>query len=409
MKAIKRLIVSIALQGTTWEVGELAGQDKRIFFKYYPAFLDTGLQLSPFKMPLSSQILEPDVQIFDGLFGLFHDSLPDGWGRLLIDRALRPKGVAPQGLSPLERLSFVGSNGKGALCYRPAAGETGGGLEGIQLDIIAAEAQKVLSGADSALMGELLRLGGSSGGARPKILVGYHPADGQLVPYAERLPEGYEHWIIKFPASDDPPDIAQIEYAYYRMALDAGIEMSACRLFEGQEGQLYFGTKRFDRIRNQRLHLHSASGLMHDNYRLSSIDYGHLMDAAFRLERHAQAYAKVLRLAAFNIYAHNRDDHSKNFSFLMDARGDWALAPAYDLTFSSSAHGHHSTMVAGESKAPGKAQLAELARIFGAGPIGPIIEQVRTAVGQWEHHARACGVSRASRSAIRKVLEGIRG
>lgn len=408
MKNINRLDVSIALQGNSWEVGELARQGKRIFFKYYPSFLDTGLQLSPFKLPLSNQTLEPDVLLFDGLFGLFHDSLPDGWGRLLIDRSLLSKGIAPNELSPLERLSFVGNNGKGALCYRPAASEIGSGFEDIQLDLIAAEAQKVLSGADSTLIGELLQLGGSSGGARPKILVGYHPANGQLLPYAEHLPEGYEHWIIKFPAPNDPPDIAQIEYAYYRMALDAGIKMSNCRLFEGQNGQLYFGTQRFDRIGNQRLHLHSASGLMHDNYRLSNMDYGHLMDAAFRLERHTQAYAKVLRLAAFNIYAHNRDDHSKNFSFLMDATGKWALAPAYDLTFSASAHGHHSTMVAGESKAPGKAQLMELAKAFGAGPIEPIIEQVRTVVGQWEHYARAHGVSRASTAAIRRALEGIK-
>lgn len=164
MKNINRLVVSIALQGNSWEVGELARQGKRIFFKYYPSFLDTGLQLSPFKLPLSSQTLEPDVLIFDGLFGLFHDSLPDGWGRLLIDRSLLSKGIAPNELSPLERLSFVGNNGKGALCYRPAASQIGSGFEDIQLDLIAAEAQKVLSGADSTYRASLASCRGITAG-----------------------------------------------------------------------------------------------------------------------------------------------------------------------------------------------------------------------------------------------------
>ena len=127
--------------------------------------------------------------------------------------------------------------------------------------------------------------------------------------------EGYEPWIIKFPSSSDLPDIANIEYAYYKMARDSGIEMSECRLFQGKSGRVYFGTCRFDRNGSKRIHMHSASGLLHDNFRMSSMDYGHLMDCAFRLEQHVGAYSKILRLAAFNVFAHNRDDHSKNFSF----------------------------------------------------------------------------------------------
>jgi serine/threonine-protein kinase HipA len=148
------------------------------------------------------------------------------------------------------------------------------------------------------------------------------------------------------------------------MALDAGIEMSESKLFKGKSGQAYFGTKRFDRIANKWLHLHSAAGIMHDNFRLSNLDYGNLMDCAFKLEKDVRAYEKILRLAAFNVFAHNRDDHSKNFAFLMDVHGNWKVAPAYDLTFSSSGHGMHSTMVANESANPTKKHLMELADYF---------------------------------------------
>jgi serine/threonine-protein kinase HipA len=158
---------------------------------------------------------------------------------------------------------------------------------------------------------------------------------------------------VKLPLSTDLPDIAQIEYAYYKMALDAGIKMSECKLFEGLSGKTYFATKRFDRIHNERLHLHSTSGMLNDNFRYNNLDYGNVMDSAIRLENCLAAYSKVLRLAAFNMYSHNRSDHSKNISFLMNTTGAWKLAPAYDLTFSNSSHGMHSKLVARESEAPG--------------------------------------------------------
>lgn len=124
-----------------------------------------------------------------------------------------------------------------------------------------------------------------------------------------------------------------------QMALKAAIEMSDCQLFHSKSGQNYFGTRRFDRTETGRLHAHTASGLMHDNFRMSTMDYGHLMDCAFRLEMYVNAYEKVLRFAAFNVFAYNRDDHSKNFSFLMNGKGNWKMVPAYDLTFSTSAYG----------------------------------------------------------------------
>ncbi len=404
MTETKRLIVAIILNKVEIEIGELAHNGRKIFFKYYPDFIGTGFQISPFKLPLSTEILTPETSVFDGLFGVFHDSLPEGWGRLLLDRALLKRGIPLNSITPLDRLSFIGRSGMGALVYKPPAESSPIPLELPELDTIAGETQKVLDGYSTDIIDALFTLGGSSGGARPKILVAYNPATDHLMSETEHLADGYEHWIIKFSSSADPVDIAQIEYAYYRMALDAGLQMSACKLFQGASGKHYFGTKRFDRKEGNRVHMHSASGLMHDNFRLSNMDYGHLMDCAFRLERHAEAYEKVLRLAAFNVFAHNRDDHSKNFSFLMNALGEWTFAPAYDLTFSMSSHGFHSTTIAGEGQSPGKRHLLELARVFGMTNPGRIIDQVQEAIGNWEEYARDSHVGKTSLQLISKTL-----
>ena len=266
----------------------------------------------------------------------------------------------------------------------------------------------MLEGAGPEIIEKLFILGGSSGGARPKIFVGFDSQTGKLVHGADSLPESYAHWIIKFPSSSDNREIANIEFAYHKMALLAGIEMSECKLFRGESGRVYFGTKRFDRNGNNRLHMHTASGIMHDNFRMSTMDYGHLMDCAYRLEKHVYAYEKIFRLAAFNVYAHNRDDHSKNFSFLMNAKGEWYLAPAYDLTFSHSAYGFHSTMVAGESKNPGRKELMKLATHFGIKNAKTIISQVQEVISSWDGIAKETGVSNENRQSIKNILGKLR-
>lgn len=407
MVGIEKLIVSICLGRQELELGELVSSGRKIYFKYYPSFIDKGIQISPFKMRLSEKILSTDYSPFDGLFGVFNDSLPDGWGQLLLDRTLISKGISLNQISPLDRLAYIGLRGMGALIYRPEIVFESKKEKTIELDAIAKQTQLVLEGTSSDVIEELFILGGSSGGARPKIFVGYNPASDSVIYGAENLPKGYEDWIIKFPSSADPVDIPNIEYAYYKMALDAGIKMSECRLFKGASGKQYFGTKRFDRVDGNRLHMHSASGLMHDNFRLSTMDYGHLMDAAFRLENHVGAYEKILRLAAFNVYGHNRDDHSKNVSFLMDEHGKWMLAPAYDLTFSNSSHGFHSTMVGGESKAPGRKQLIELAGHFSVKNAHEIIEQVQSVVSVWNKYARNFGVGKKSTKRIDKAIKAL--
>lgn len=408
MAGINKLFVSLLLEGNTFEVGELVLSDQKIYFRYNADFLKAGLNLSPIKLPFSGDIVSADKQPFDGLFGVFNDSLPDGWGRLLLDRTLSAKGIDIAKITPLDRLAYVGSRGIGALVYRPEIKPEKATDPVPELDIIAAEMNHILQGTTSEIIEELFILGGSSGGARPKIFAAYNPLTNDLIHGLDNIPEGYDEWIIKFPSSSDNREIANIEFAYHKMVLLAGIEMSECRLFKGKSGQVYFGTKRFDRVAGKRLHTHTASGLMHDNFRMSTMDYGHLMDCAFRLEKHVKAYEKVFRLAAFNVYSHNRDDHSKNFSFLMNEQGEWQFAPAYDLTFSYSGYGFHSTMIAGESKNPGRKELMKLATHFGLKNAGSIIEEVQDAISQWGAIASEYGITGGTRNTVQTAMDKIR-
>jgi len=405
MTETKNIKISIHLGDEIAEVGEMVSTGKNIFFRYYPTFIKRNIEISPIKLQLSNEIQTASQYPFDGLFGVFYDSLPDGWGRLLLDRTLQNKGILPEQLTPLDRLAIVGKNGMGALVYEPETNITKDFRNQPDFDEIAREVATILQGDNSGNIEALYLAAGSSGGARPKVLLGYNPQNNEVIPETAILPDGFKHWLVKFPSSADKPDIANIELAYYKMALEAGIEMSECRLFSGISGNEYFGTKRFDRVGNQRIHLHSASGLMHDNFRQSTMDYGHLMDCAFRLENNIDAYRKILRLAAFNVFTHNRDDHSRNFAFLMGASGNWKLAPAFDLTFSTSGFGMHSTSVAGETKNPGRKQLMELANHFKIKNRVEIIEQAANAAKKWPQFAEECSVSSVSILQINSIIK----
>lgn len=405
MTGIGKILTSLIIEGQKYEIGELILAEQNIYFRYNSGFLHTGLDLSPVRLPFNGEISTTEREPFDGLFGVFNDSIPDGWGRLLLDRTLTSRGIDITQITPLDRLAYVGSKGIGAIVYQPELHINQDLSILIDLDSIARKMNIILQGPTFDIIEELFILGGSSGGARPKIFVGFNPATNELIHGEKSLPEGYEDWIIKFQSSSDISEIAKIEYAYHKLAVKAGIEMSECRLFEGKSGQVYFGTRRFDRIKNKRLHVHTASGLMHDDFRTSTMDYGHLMDCAFRLEKHVIAFEKVLRLASFNVFAHNRDDHSKNFSFLMNAKGEWQFAPAYDLTFSYSSFGYHSTMVAGESKNPGKENLMQLAHHFGLKNGETIIEEVQDAIAEWETIAKELEISNENIRKIKSKIE----
>jgi len=405
MKPIQKVIVSINFEKNEIQVGELIKESKGIYFKYYTEFIKTGLEISPFHLPLNDTIFTAPSKPFEGLFGVFSDSLPDGWGRFLLDRKLTSKGILLQDVTPLQRLSYVGLNGMGALIYRPQIETTAQEKLQIELEVIAKEVKVVLQGASSLAIDELYEMGGSSGGARPKILVGYHPITQHLIHGVEPFPEGYEYWLIKFPSSNERLDSASIEYVYYKMALAAGIEMNPCKLFVTESGKTFFGTKRFDRTEQGRIHLHSAASMLNDNFRYSSMDYGNLMDATFRLEQDVSGQEKIFRIAAFNVFVHNRDDHSKNISYLMDSAGNWQLAPAYDLTYSNSSHGMHSTTVAREGSNPGKSHLLKLAKDFRMKNGDLIIDQVAEAVSHWKSLSKDSGVTNESTSLIQNKIQ----
>jgi len=404
----KQINVFIQFSAEEIRVGRLILDNRRIYFKYDDEFLSKGLNLSPFKLRHNKDIQFSEPTPFHGIFGVFDDSLPDGWGMLLLNRALEKKGLSLNDINILDQLAYIGDTGKGALIYRPAFIEELEFSDVLNIDRLKTAMDEVYYGSSTEVIEELMQLGGSSGGARPKANVGYNSATDELIHGYNILPDNFEHWIIKFPGSEDPIDIANIEYAYSKMAQKAGISMSECKLLESSKGLQVFATKRFDRMKNDRIHMHSMAGLMHDNFRLSSIDYGHIMDTAYRLEKTASARKTVLRLAAFNVYSHNRDDHSKNFSWLMDHYGHWTLAPAYDLTYSSAGIDEHSTRVAGEGARPGRKHLTELAEEFSINRPNELIEQVQDAISIWPTIAKESEVRKESIKRIQAKFEELR-
>jgi serine/threonine-protein kinase HipA len=397
----KRIKVSLDFGTSIVEVGTLVEQNQEIYFRFEPTFFENDLEISPFKLKKTTEILLSPRAPFDGLFGIFNDSIPDGWGKLLLDRKLIESGKNPKEISVLDRLSLLGKNAQGALIYEPITDDGNPENELINLDQIAQESEDLLKTGNASFLDHLYHLGGNSVGARPKIFVNFNT---KLNQYSTVTQEGFEPWIIKFPALNDFKDIARIEYAYYKMALACGIEMSESTLFFSEKGKVFFGTKRFDRIGNQRLHLHSACGLLHDDFRYSTLDYGHVMDAANRLENNLTACEKVFQLAVFNVYASNMDDHSKNVAFLMNQNGNWRLAPAYDLTFSPSPGGYHSLSVANTYQEIGKKDLLKLASYFGINKGNETIDQVKEVLSTWKKFSSEFEVSKKESHLIEKTL-----
>jgi len=391
---VKEIKVGLNFGSGVIPVGRLAARDRTIYFEYDRTFIDSGLEISPLRLPLKSGVSRFEYDLFEGLPGVFNDSLPDGWGRLLFDRYAHSQGIVSSGITPLVRLANVGVHGMGALVYEPdhSSGETHGA---ICLDILAEQTQEVLHGSSEDVLPELLALNGSSAGARPKAIVGIDQTGEHLIHGALDLPAGYAPWLVKFANSQDGTDAGAIEYVYALMAKEAGIQMPDIHLFPAQNGAGYFSIKRFDRDGDRRYHMHTACGLLHSDFRAPSLDYGDLITLTGVLTRDVRAVEKIYRLAVFNVLAHNRDDHAKNFSFLMDADGQWRLSPAYDLTFSSGPGGEQSTMVMGEGRNPGLDHLVKLGLEANLRQVSieAIIEQTRSALGGWENLAKQYGVS----------------
>ncbi len=389
------------------QVGRLAYIKRQAVFEYATEFLDLNIALSPFYLPQRQGVIFAERELFESLHGVFNDSLPDGWGRLLLDRQLQRLNINPVQLTPLDRLAHVAHRGMGALSYEPDYGIDDYSNDPLDLEQLAAATQRNLQGAPEKIIAELLSLAGSSAGARPKILVAVSVDKKNIVHDPQQLESSYEHWLIKFPSAHDLSDIATIEYAYSCMAKDAGIEMAPTHLFSTANGKQYFGTKRFDRIDDQRLHMHSACGLLNADFRLPSLDYKTLLAATFQLTKDIREVEKMFALAVFNVLTHNRDDHSKNFSFLMDNQGEWTMAPAYDLTFSTGPEGEHSTMMMGVGRNPGPEQFKTLAEsaMLNNSKAQQIVERIRTIISQWPRYANDSGVSKGSREYIKQYIK----
>jgi len=385
--------------GERQKVGRLALRQRQILFEYDPAFIVSGAEISPLKLPLRSGVFTSPEKIFEGLYGVFNDSLPDGWGRLLLDRTVEKHGVRRGQLNPLDRLAWVGHNGMGALSYEPDLSQYSGDDKPLVLDRLAEESAIVLAGESEEVFEELLRLSGSSAGARPKIVAQISGDKKKIIHGSSQVKPGFEHWMIKFASSQDPREIGAIEYAYSLMAKDAGVEMPETHLFRTKK-RGYFGAKRFDRQGDRRIHMHSLSGLIHADHRVPTLDYNMLLRVVLMLTKNIIEVEKAYALACFNVLAHNRDDHAKNFSFLLDDNNAWVFAPAYDLTFSEGPAGEQSTMVMGEGRKPGSEHLQALGREYNLKSAPRILAQAEKAVARWGDHAGEAGVSAKSSKVI---------
>ncbi|MDO4306721.1 MAG: type II toxin-antitoxin system HipA family toxin [Eubacteriales bacterium] len=337
------------------KVGTLALYKNNLaVFKYEKEWIAEGFSISPFSLPLQPKVFIPRIDPFDGIFGVFADSLPDGWGRLLVDRLMIKNHINPHEIGNLNRLAIVGNSGMGALSYRPDFCFDTENLS-MDFDEIAMECSKILRTDYSGNLDELFRLGGSSGGARPKILT---EIDG-------------EEWIVKFPSSDDGKEIGRQEYEYSLCAKECGIEMEPTKIFPSNLCEGYFGTRRFDRRKSssgeiERIHMISAGAVLETSHRIPNLDYDILMKLTLELTKDYKEIEKLYRLMCFNVFAHNRDDHSKNFTYLYNEKEErWILSPAYDLTYSYSLGGEHATTINGNGSNPGIMDILAVGKSIG--------------------------------------------
>lgn len=366
-------------------MGLLSQREGRVFFEYAAEFLNSELEVSPFKLPLRPGLFEGDPMFAGGLFGVFNDSLPDGWGCLLLDRQLMRRNISYNEIGPIDRLRLIGKDPFGALEYEPAEE---GAEETIKiiLDSLAREADKILEGSSQELLDELVALNGSSGGARPKITALVSDDKSKIVQNSRAVPDGFSSWIIKFSNKSDRKDLGLHEYVYSLIAKKAGIKMTETYLFPSKNSSGHFGTKRFDREGNQKIHIHSASGLLHADFRIPCLDYASLLRLTQLLTKNQQDIEQMVRLMIFNVKAGNKDDHSKNFTFLLDKAGEWHLSPAYDLTRSSGINGEQTAMVNGKGCGITDEDLIKEAQRYNvsAGKVREMIAQTEDALADYD-------------------------
>ncbi|MGY4490739.1 type II toxin-antitoxin system HipA family toxin [Pseudomonas sp. TE3610] len=392
-------------------VGELRWQEGAgLYFTYARDWLAHGFNLSPLTMKFDDAPQLASDNVFRGLHGPFADSLPDGWGLLLMDKFFNSTfGVGTSlTLTPLDRLAYLGDRGMGALEYQPQS-ETVDLSGEISLAQLYEASVQVQTGQTEQVLQDLRLAGGSPGGARPKAIVALSADCAHGTSAFEPLAPGFEHWIIKFRALDESPETGAIEHAYAQMARDAGVNMAVSRLIDvplakgGMER--VFATRRFDREGDAKVHMMTVAALTYADFRMPSIDYSDMLKLTQMLTGRAGEVEKMARLMVFNALAHNYDDHSKNFAFLRSGDG-WVMAPAYDVTFSEGM-GEHSTSFAGKGK-PTRALLRELCKEYRYLKVDDYIDQTLETLAGWEAVFHGLEIDLAEGRGIFTVLDGIR-
>lgn len=353
---MKRMAVHYCGWGEDWPLGLLADDGATLLFEYAPEALAQGLELSPLHLKLRANAYGSFPQHLLRLPGLIADSLPDGWGLLLMDRLFRQQGLRHPG--PLDRLAFIGDRAMGALRFVPALPPDAQEPDW-NLLALARESERALAGEADAALHELALTGGSPQGARPKALVHYNVATGQV---STRGDAPGEPWLVKFPAQGEHKEVCAVEQMYAELARDCGLEVPASAWFDLSPKLAAFGVKRFDREQGLRVPVHSLAGLLQVDFRLQgSTDYTALLRATRALTRDEREVEKAYARAVFNVLFHNRDDHPKNLAWRLGQDRRWRLAPAFDLSFSEGPMGQHHMDICGEGIAVERGHLMRLA------------------------------------------------
>lgn len=362
---LEQVDVYYAGWGERWRWGTLASTKAltgrpQVMFEYSDEAKNRGLELSSLRLPLQGARLNRDFPSHQlGLPGPVYDSLPDGWGMLLMDRLFKRRGLNPARIGPLERLAYIGNNAMGAMSFEPVAPEALEPQMHVPIELLASEVQEVLKGKGGELLQKLLLVGGSPQGARPKALVYRDPHTDAFTTAAT---PGFEAWLVKFPAQQEHPEVCAIEMVYAECLRLCGIQTPDTRYFSLSEGMAAFATKRFDRQNDLRVPMQSLAAFTGADFRSpGALDYVNFLRATHKCSNDVREKAAAFERVVFNVAFNNRDDHPKNFAYIMSPGGDWKLAPAYDVTFCEGPGGYHQMDVMGEALEIGRKNLLNLA------------------------------------------------
>jgi len=354
---MKKLNVIYMGWAERYDLGILADDGTDLLFEYSTQAIKRGLELSPFKLPLSAKSYGdfPDYQL--RLPGLVSDALPDGWGMLLMDRLFRQQGRDQAKISPLDRLALIGDKGMGALVFEPANREALT-LKDVHLLDLAQDVRQVMNDESEVLLRKLVLMGGSPHGARPKVLVNFDRKSNRM---SNSEDAAGTPMLVKFPAQNEHKEVCAVEAMYGRIANASGIRVPATEYFDLAPDFSAFGIERFDRCEHMRIPMHTAAGAAHVDFRIPQLDYVALLRLTQFMTHDAREVLQAFERCVFNVVFNNRDDHSKNFSFLMGKDGRWRFSPAYDLAFSEGPNDEHQMDICGEARSPARKHLLQLA------------------------------------------------